>query len=221
MARRFDYELVVIGGGIGGLVASVTASSLGKKVAIVEKRRLGGNCTSLTCIPSKALVRAGHVNHLLEKAREYGLGFPGVEAMDKRGVMARVRSVVEAAYAKDLPETFEAIGIKVISGRACFLDRHHVKVEGTTVSSEKFIIAAGTRPLIPKIPGLEEVPFLTNESVYQLETLPESILILGGGADGLEYACAFRNLGMDVTVVQRGKRLLPRQERFALEHAEG
>ncbi len=213
MARGFDYELVVIGGGIGGLVASVTASSLGKKVAIVEKRRLGGNCTSLTCIPSKALVRAGHVSRLLEKARQYGLGFPGLEAMDNRGVMARVRSVVEAAYAKDVPETFEAIGIRVISGRASFLDRHHVKVEDTTLSGEKFIIASGTRPLIPKIPGLEEVPFLTNESVYQLETLPESILILGGGADGLEYACAFRNLGMDVTVVQRGKRLLPRQDR--------
>ncbi len=213
MGKGFDFDLVVIGAGIGGFVAAVTASGLGKKVAIVEKRRLGGNCTSFTCIPSKALVRAGHVNRFIQVAHEYGLGFPQGMGVDTRGVMARVRSVVDAAFAKDLPETFEAIGIKVISGRASFLDRHRIDVEGEVISSQVFIIATGTRPLIPKIPGLEKTPFFTNETLYQLDSLPESILILGGGADGLEYACAFRNLGLDVTVLQRGKRLLPRQDR--------
>lgn len=213
MGKGFDFDLVVIGAGIGGFVAAVTASGLGKKVAIVEKRRLGGNCTSFTCIPSKALVRAGRVNRVIEMAHEYGLSFPQGVGVDTRGVMARVRSVVDAAFAKDLPETFEAVGIKVISGRASFLDTHRIDVEGQAVSSQAFIIATGTRPLIPKIPGLEKTPFLTNETLYQLDSLPESILILGGGADGLEYACAFRNLGLDVTVLQRGKRLLPRQDR--------
>lgn len=213
MGRKFDYDLVVIGAGIGGFVAAVTASGLGGKVAIVEKRRLGGNCTSFTCIPSKALVRAGHVASVIRRAESFGLRVPLAEAVQTQEVMSRVRRVVAKAYAKDLPETFEEIGIRVLYGQARFLDAHRIEVDGRSVSSDKFIIATGTRPLIPEVPGLHEVPFLTNESLYELDSLPSSFLILGGGADGLEYACALGNLGLEVTVVQRGRQLLPRQDR--------
>ncbi len=213
MRAGYDYDLVVIGAGIAGFVSAVTANGLGKKVAIVEKRRFGGNCTSFTCIPSKALVRAGHVARTIRRAEEFGLGLPKANGLDTQGVMSRIRQVVARAHTKDLPETFEAIGVQVLRGRAKFLDAHRIDVEGKTISSDKFIIAAGTRPLIPTIPGLDQVPFLTNENLYELDVLPESLVILGGGADGLEYACAFRNLGLEVTVVQRGRQLLPRQDR--------
>ncbi|MGQ9655056.1 MAG: FAD-dependent oxidoreductase [Thermodesulfobacteriota bacterium] len=213
MGKGFDFDLVVIGAGIGGFVCAVTANGLGKKVAIVEKRRFGGNCTSFTCIPSKALVRAGHVASVMRRAESFGLRVPLAGGVQTEEVMSRVRRVVAEAYAKDLPETFEEIGIQVLFGQARFLDPHHLDVEGRSVSSDKFIIATGTRPLIPEIPGLDEVSFLTNESLYELDTLPRSILILGGGADGLEYACAFKNLGVEVTVLQRGRQLLPRQDR--------
>ena len=213
MGKGFDYDLVVIGAGIAGFVSAVTANGLGKKVAVVEKRKLGGNCTSLTCIPSKALVRAGHVSRTIQRAWEYGVGASGFGTLDTQGIMPRVRSVVDRVYVKDLPETFEAIGIKVIFGQASFLDRHSLQVAGDIISSQAFIIATGTRPLIPKIPGLQEVPFLTNENLYELQSLPGSLLIMGGGTDGLEYACAFRNLGLEVKVVQRGRQLLPKQDR--------
>jgi pyruvate/2-oxoglutarate dehydrogenase complex dihydrolipoamide dehydrogenase (E3) component len=221
LGHPFDFDLVVIGGGIAGFVSAVTANGLGKRVAIVEERRAGGNCTSFTCIPSKALVRAGHVAHLATHLDRVGLGAARADALDTSGVMARVRSVIQRAYAKDLPETFERIGIRVISGRARFLDRHRIQVDGRRLSAERFIIATGTRPFIPPIPGLDAVPYLTNETLYELDRLPRSFMILGGGADGLEYASALQRLGVQVTVLQRGRHLLAEQDREMVRRLEG
>lgn len=213
MKNRCDYDVVVIGAGIGGFVSAVTANSLGKRVAIVEKRKVGGNCTNFTCIPSKALIRASHVRRDATHLDRMGLGMFSASGVDTANVLSRIRSVVEKAYAKDLPETFREIGIDVLSGAAEFVDPHRIIRECQVVSSEKFIIAVGTRPLVPPIRGLAELDYLTNENLYELDALPKSLTILGGGVDGLEYASAFGRLGVETTVVEMATRLLPMVDR--------
>lgn len=209
MAAHYDFDLVVIGAGIAGMVAAVTGAGLGKRVAVVEKARVGGACTNLTCVPSKALIRLAHAQKEMDELGRLGLlENPGAR-IDGRKVMTRVRSIVRTAHEKDLPETFEAIGIRVMQGHATFEDPHSIRVDDRVVSSKVFVIAAGTRPLVPPIPGLDSVDYLTNENVFDLDDLPRSLLILGGGVDGLEYASAFGRLGVETTVVDRGPRLLP------------
>jgi len=209
---RSDYDLVVIGVGIAGMAAAMTAIGLGKKVALVERAQLGGNCASLTCIPSKALVRAGHAMSQLHTLKDFGIQIDS-DQKNSDGVMARIRSVVEEIAQKDSPETFEAIGVRVIQGEAAFLDNRRIKVNGQEISAEKCIIATGTRPLIPPIEGLNTIPYLTNETVYQIDKLPESLIILGGGIDGLEFASAFGHLGVAVTVVEMAPQLLGTMDR--------
>lgn len=213
MAQRYDYDVMVIGAGIAGFVSAVTVNSLGKRVAIVEKRKLGGNCTNFTCIPSKALIRMSHVSRELATLNPFREQEPSSAGLDSRHVMDRVRAVTGRIYEKDLPETFEEIGIHVLHGTAAFVDRHHIEVDGRRISSEKFILATGTRPLVPPIPGLREIDYLTNENLYELEQLPRSILILGGGVDGFEYASAFGRLGVSTTVVEMATRLMPTADR--------
>ncbi|UCG84124.1 MAG: FAD-dependent oxidoreductase [Dehalococcoidia bacterium] len=211
--RMYDYDVLVIGAGIAGFVASVTANGLGKKVGIVENRKLGGNCTSFTCIPSKALIRSAHIAHTISDLNHFGLNFRKPPTLETDGVMPRVRSVVQQAYEKDAPETFERIGIKVLLGNPEFVDRHRISIDDQVISSEKFIIATGTKPLIPPIEGIEGIDYLTNELVFELEELPKSLMILGGGIDGLEYASAFGRLGVEVTIVEMATKLLPMVER--------
>nr|MCU0531639.1 FAD-dependent oxidoreductase [Syntrophales bacterium] len=209
MKRDHDYDLIVIGAGIAGMVSAVTAASLGKRVAVVEKSRVGGSCTNTTCIPSKALIRLGHASREMAHLERLGLlRLTGI-GLEGARIMPRIRDIVRTAYEKDLPETFERIGIRMVQAQATFLDPHRIRAGGETLSAKKFIIAAGTIPLIPDIPGLAGIEFLTNETLYRLETLPRSLVILGGGVDGLEYASAFGRLGVETTVVEMAERLLP------------
>jgi pyruvate/2-oxoglutarate dehydrogenase complex dihydrolipoamide dehydrogenase (E3) component/anti-anti-sigma regulatory factor len=213
MAPHYDFDVIVIGGGISGFVSSVTANGLGKHVAIIEKRKAGGNCTNFTCIPSKSLIRAGHLARELAHLDHFGLRTTPEAVLDTHRVMARIRSVVQRAYEKDLPETFEEIGISVVQGTATFVDRHRINVNSASLTAEKFIIATGTRPFIPPINGLPNIDYLTNENLYELDSLPGSLIVLGGGVDGLEYASAFAKLGVAITVVEMATRLLPMVDR--------
>lgn len=218
MAGAHDFDVVVIGAGIAGMVSAVTATGLGKRVAVVEKQKVGGNCTNFTCIPSKTLIRLSHTNR--EITRLASLGLLGAEAkgLCSRQVMGHIRSVVAKAYEKDVPETFERMGITMLLGPAAFVDRHRIDVNGRIISGAQVIIAAGTRPLVPPIPGIAHVPYLTNESLYELDDLPESLIILGGGVDGLEYASAFGRLGVETTVIELGTRFLPNADRELVKH---
>lgn len=213
MPTEYDFDLIVIGAGIAGFVSAVTANGIGKRVAVIEKRKLGGNCTNLTCIPSKALVRLGHLGRDLSQLRELGILKANDLSLDKTRIMEHVRSIVQKAYEKDLPETFESIGIRVLMGHASFIDNHHISLNGETLSAGNFMVATGTRPVIPAIPGLSEVDYLTNENLYELDRLPDSLIILGGGVDGLEYASALGRIGLKVTVIEMFERLLPMADR--------
>jgi pyruvate/2-oxoglutarate dehydrogenase complex dihydrolipoamide dehydrogenase (E3) component/anti-anti-sigma regulatory factor len=218
MAHSYDYDLIVIGAGIAGMVSAVTANGLGKRVAVVEKRKVGGNCTNFTCIPSKTLIRLSHTNREIAQLASLGLLAGDSPTVSCSNVMAHIRSVVKRAYEKDVPETFEEIGITMLSGAAAFIDRRHIEVNGRTLSAASFIIAVGTRPLIPPISGITDTDYLTNETLYDLDDLPKSLIILGGGVDGLEYGSAFGRLGVETTVVEMGARLLPGADLELVNH---
>jgi pyruvate/2-oxoglutarate dehydrogenase complex dihydrolipoamide dehydrogenase (E3) component/anti-anti-sigma regulatory factor len=213
VGKSLDYDVLVIGAGLAGLVSAVTANGLGRRVAIVEKRKFGGNCGSYTCLPSKTLIRAGYVNSLLHRLDNFGLSSAVPVNIDTSNLTGHIRSVIQKAYEKDMPETFQRIGMDTIEGEAEFVDNHHVIVNGELISSDKFIVAAGTRPMVPPIKGLQDINFLTNETLFELDKLPASLIILGGGVDGLEFASALGRLGVQVTVVEMSPRLLSSDDR--------
>lgn len=213
-----DYDVIVIGAGIAGMVSAVTANALGKRVAVVERSKLGGHCTNTTCIPSKALIRLSHICQGMAGLRRSGLLSSAPDALIGPMIMPHIRNIVRTAYEKDLPETFERIGIHILFGTASFIDGRHIRVDGQTLSARKFIIAAGTAPLIPSIEGIEDTGHLTNETLYQLDDLPRSLIILGGGVDGLEYASAFGRLGVKTTLIETAPRLLPQADEEVVHH---
>ena len=208
----YDYDVVVIGAGSGGLVACKLANGLGKRTALVEGRKIGGDCTWFGCVPSKTLIRSAYVAHQTRLLRDFGLEPKGPIEFDARNVMAHVREVVENDAATHPPESYEAEGINVLLGKARFLDPHTIQVGERTVSSAKFVLCTGSRPFIPPIEGLEDVPYLTNETIFFVESLPRSMLILGAGPIGIEMAAALNRLGVHVTVIQRSGEILKKDD---------
>jgi len=207
------FDVVVIGAGSGGLVACKLANGLGKKTALIEKRKLGGDCTWFGCIPSKTLIKSAKVAHLMTRLLEFGLEPRGPVELDATKVMAHVRAVVQADADGHPPETFEAEGINVLFGAPRFLDAHTIALGDSRISSGKFIICTGSHPYIPNIDGLEDIPYLTNETIFDIEVLPKSMIILGGGPIGIELSAALNRLGVTVTVIQRASNILEKDDR--------
>lgn len=210
--KTFDYDLLVIGGGAGGFVSSKLANGLGKKVAIVEKRKLGGDCTWFGCIPSKTLLKASRLAYQLTHLESFGLKSEQPLALNSDNVMSYVRSVVQRVYNSHLPESFEKIGINVFFGEPQFIDNHQIKLGHKTLSARNFIIATGSSALIPPIEGLDTISYLTNETIFDLDTLPKSMIVLGGGPVGVELSSALNRLGVEVTLVHRHDRILVRDD---------
>lgn len=210
---KYNYDLIVIGGGAGGFVASRLANGLGKKVALVEKKRLGGECTLSGCIPSKALIRSANIAFQVRQLGNYGLSAKAGIGINTDNVMAHVRSVVEKVYSSHQPEVFRDLGIDVLFGRPHFLDNHTIEIDGKRLSSRAFIVSTGSSAFVPPIEGIGTVPFLTNETFFELERLPSSIVVLGGGPIGIELASAMNRLGVEVHVIEMGESVLLREER--------
>lgn len=207
-----DFDLVVIGGGAGGLFAASAANTLGAKTCIVEKKRLGGDCTWFGCMPSKALLKSAHVVNLFKRASEFGIKVPGEFNLDTAHVMAHVRDVVQEISTHHPADVFEKRGIKVIFGPPQFVDKNSIEVNGENLRSKKFIICTGSHPVIPPIEGLKNLDYLTNENIFDLEKLPQSLMVLGGGPIGVELSQALNRLGTKIYIVEMMDRILFRED---------
>ncbi len=205
------YDLAVIGGGTAGLVASAGAAGIGARVALVERHRLGGECLWTGCVPSKALIAAARAAADVRHARKLGVASDGL-AIDFPRVMHRVREVQRRIEPHDSPDRFRALGVDVISGEARFVGERTLAVNGRRIAAKRILIATGSRAAVPPIPGFADVPFLTNETVFDIDELPPRLLVLGAGAIGLELAQAFARLGSHVRVVEALPVLLPRED---------
>lgn len=213
------YDLVVIGGGTAGLVCAAGAAGLGARVALVERSRLGGDCLNTGCVPSKAILRSARV--VAESRRGAALGVQSTAQVDFAAVMARMRARRAGLAPADSAERFTSLGVDVFFGSAAFTGPRTVSVanEGEKgrrdLRFRKAVIATGSRPLVPNIPGLAGTPFLTNETVFDVAIQPEELVIIGAGASGCELAQAFARLGTRVTLIESGARVLPRDDRDA------
>lgn len=205
------YDLIAIGGGTAGLVASAGAAALGLRVALVERDALGGDCLWTGCVPSKALIAAARLAHQMRNA-----GVLGLEATSPAHLFATVMDRVRAARARvgehDDPERFRRMGVEVVFGTAEVTAPGQVRVGGRTLHGKRLLIATGSRPTAPPIPGLAEAGYLTHVRAFEQETLPARITVLGGGPIGLEFAQVYRRLGAEVTVVEMLPRLLPSED---------
>ena len=206
-----NYDLIVIGGGSAGLTAARFGAQLGLKVALAETERVGGDCTWTGCIPSKSLVKAAKMSHDMRIANRYGLNAVEQE-VDLKAVMARIKAVSEEVYQGESSETLRNEGIDVFFGPAGFLDSGTIQVGDAELTGRRFVIATGARPATPSLPGITEVDYLTYETVWELQDLPERLLVIGGGPIGCELGQAFQRLGSKVTLLEAGPRLLPKDE---------
>ena len=214
--RRFDRNLVVIGAGSAGLVAAYIAAAVKARVTLVEKDRMGGDCLNTGCVPSKALIRSAKQLHGIRHAAALGIHGARAEA-DFAAIMARVEQVVRTVEPHDSVERYTGLGVEVIRGTARLTSPWEVAIEGEdgsrqTLSTRSIVIAAGARPFVPPIPGLEDVGYLTSDTLWGLRDLPGRLLVLGGGPIGAELAQAFARLGSRVSLVEMGPRLLARED---------
>ncbi|MCU0833970.1 MAG: FAD-dependent oxidoreductase [Chromatiaceae bacterium] len=213
--RTFERNLVVIGAGSAGLVSAYIAAAVKAKVTLVEQHRMGGDCLNTGCVPSKALIRSAKLLSHMARARDFGLREARAD-FDFAEVMERVQRVVRTVAPHDSVERYQGLGVEVIQGRARISSPWTVEVrtaEGIrTLSTRGIVIATGARPDVPPIPGIEEVGYLTSDTVWDLRERPDRLLVLGGGPIGTELTQAFARLGSRVTQVVRGPRLLRRED---------
>ena len=209
--RRFDTNMVVIGAGSAGLVASLIAATVKAKVTLIERDRMGGDCLNTGCVPSKALIRSARIADYGRRAGDFGL-VPGAVEVDFPRVMERVQSVVKAIEPHDSVERFTELGVDCVQGEARIVSPWEVEVNGGRLAARNIIIASGARPRIPDIPGLEEIDYLTSDSVWELREAPGRLLVLGAGPIGCELAQALARLGCEVTLATHAGRVLPRED---------
>jgi len=211
-----EYDLIVIGAGSAGLTAARFGARVGATVLLVERDRVGGDCTWTGCIPSKTLLHAAKVAHLIRGAEMFGISAAEVR-VDFPRVMGQVKAVIDQVYRFESPGRLEAEGIGLLKGEARFVDKNTIDVSGRRVKANRFVIATGADPVLPPIQGLAETPYLTYETVFDLAALPTHLLVLGAGPVGIELAQAFLRLGSRVTVLEEEDRILPIADPEAVE----
>ncbi|MCL4849416.1 MAG: FAD-dependent oxidoreductase [Acidobacteria bacterium] len=212
---RYDYNMVVIGAGSAGLVSAYIAAATKARVALVERHRMGGDCLNTGCVPSKALIRSAKLLSHIARAREFGIAEAGAR-FDFADVMERVARVVKTVEPHDSVERYTGLGVEVVEGGARITSPWTVDVQTAsgvrTLTTRTIVIAAGARPFVPPIPGLEEVGYLTSDTVWSLRERPARLVVLGGGPIGCELTQAFARLGCQVTQVEMAPRLLLRED---------
>jgi len=208
---KTDYDICVIGGGAGGLVVAAGGAALGAKVILVEKNALGGDCLRYGCVPSKTLLHSARIAQLQRDAARFGI--PATQPdISIAKVMDRVQAVIDTIAVHDSPERFRGLGVEVVFGAGCFISPTRFEVEGRAITARAFVVATGSRPAIPPLPGLDSTPYLTNETLFSLQEEVAHLIVMGGGPIGLEMAQAFRRLGCEVSVLERNGQVLPRED---------
>ena len=204
MVEIIEADLCVIGAGAGGLSIAAGASQMGARVVLFEGGQMGGDCLNHGCVPSKALLAAGKALARQRGDARYGIvSQPG--RVDFPAVKAHVQGVIDGIAPMDSVERFEGLGVRVVQASARFVGPRAVEGGAVRVTARRIIVATGSTPMIPPVPGLTAGPYLTNETIFGVETLPEHLVVMGGGPIGIELAQAFRNLGSAVTVVEMAK----------------
>ena len=221
-----EFDIVVIGGGSGGLVVAAGGAALGAKVALVERNRLGGDCLWTGCVPSKTLIKSARVAYQMRHADRWAL-MPAAPCPDLQRVMERVAEVIRGIEPHDSPERFRSLGVDVLFGAGRFVARDAFEVNGRKLTAKTFVVATGSRPAVPRLPGIDFTPYLTNETIFDLREPVPSLIVVGAGPIGCEMAQAFRRLDSEVTVIDVASRILPREDAdaaavvFAALAAEG
>ena len=204
MAEDLDYDICVIGGGSGGLAVAAGAAQMGARTILFERAKMGGDCLNYGCVPSKALLAAARAADTIRRADRFGIPAAEPDIHFER-VRDHVRGVIAAIAPHDSVERFEGLGVRVIQQSARFTGRRVVVAEdGTSVTARRIVVATGSVAAIPPIPGLDSVPYFTNETIFENAERPAHLIIIGGGPMGIEMAQAHRRLGSDVTVVEMG-----------------
>ncbi len=201
MPHKIDADLCIIGAGSGGLSVAAGAAQLGRKVVLVEKGEMGGDCLNFGCVPSKALIAAAASAQSMRDAPGFGVKCAGPD-VDFAAVMEHVHSVIAAIAPHDSQERFEGLGVTVIRAHGEFIGPRTVRAGDAEISAKHFVIATGSSPFVPPIPGLDGVSYLTNESIFENRVLPDHLVVIGGGPIGVELAQAHRRLGAKVTIVE-------------------
>jgi pyruvate/2-oxoglutarate dehydrogenase complex dihydrolipoamide dehydrogenase (E3) component/uncharacterized membrane protein YdjX (TVP38/TMEM64 family) len=209
--RVFEYDLIAIGAGAGGLVTSYIGAAVGAKVALVERHRMGGDCLNTGCVPSKALIHAGRVVHEARRVERFA-ETDSVFKVDSTKVLAHVRKAIEAIAPHDSVERYTSLGVEVVQGDAEVVDPWTVVVAGRRMTARSIVLATGGEPVVPPIPGIASVRVLTSDTFWDLEKLPSKLVVLGGGPIGCELAQACVRLGVKVVQIERGPRLLSRED---------
>jgi len=206
------YNVVVIGAGTAGLVTAAGTAGLGGRGTIIKHNKMGGDCLNFGCVPSKALISSARLIQQIREAEKWGLDRQSPQfAFEK--VFDRMRERRAKIAPNDSQERFESLGVDVCRGEARFISPHELEVDGQKLRAKNFVIATGSRAAIPKIEGIDQVPYFTNETIFdELREKPESMIVLGGGPIGCELGQTFSRLGVKVTIVQRGAQLLPRED---------
>lgn len=207
--QTFDRNMVVIGAGAAGLVTSYIAAAVKAKVTLIEKHEMGGDCLNTGCVPSKAIIRSARIAKYMQRADQFGV--KAVSAgVDFPKVMKRVHRIIADVAPHDSVERYTGLGVDVIKGEANIISPWQVEVDGNVLNTKSIVIASGGAPTVPSVPGLEQVNYLTSDTLWQIDTLPKKLIVMGSGPIGCELALAFRRLGAEVTVI--GPRLLPRDD---------
>jgi pyruvate/2-oxoglutarate dehydrogenase complex dihydrolipoamide dehydrogenase (E3) component len=211
---HYDFDMGILGAGAAGLTVAAGAAQVGAKVLLVEKSdRLGGDCLYYGCVPSKTLIKTAQVYHLMREAGRFGLPVVQVPRPIYSEIAARIQSVIAAIQQHDSPERFCALGVMVEYGPSTFVDDHSILLNGKRLSAKYWVIATGSSAAAPPIPGLAETGFITNREIYSLDRLPASMVIIGGGPIGVEFAQAFSRLGTRVAVVESFGQILNNDDR--------
>ena len=204
MSARLKTDILIIGGGSGGLSLAYGASQMGADVTLLEGHLMGGDCLNFGCVPSKALIAAGKHAHAMGAGETFGVT-PVVSEVDYAATKNHVRSVIDTIAPVDSQERFEGVGVRVIREYGKFISPTEVQAGDTVITARRVVIATGSGPFVPPIPGIDDVPYFTNETIFDLQDQPEHLIVIGGGPIGMEMAQAHRRLGCKVTVIEGAK----------------